>query len=185
MHRIPEKQKGSQTVSDCAQSRFYQFMQITHTLLLTYHQTEISWLFFPTFLFALYHCIFLKAEFFHMNLCFQKDKTLRKIMCVYTTTAIHNYLFRFTFLPLHANSPSSSRFRWRQKCCLWFLGCLHFGAPCLELFWLSRFFKLCFRLHFNLWKLIRNVFEKLSKVWVLTICHQTRIADKVLNRLIH
>ena len=29
----------------------------------------------------------------------------------------------------------------------------------------------------------RNVCEKLSKVWLLTICHQTRTADKVLNRL--
>ena len=49
MHRIPEKQTGSQTVSDCAQSRVYQYMQITHTLLLTFHQTEISWLFFRLF----------------------------------------------------------------------------------------------------------------------------------------
>ena len=44
MHRIPEKQTGSQTVSDCAQNRFYQY-----TLLLTCHQTEISWLFFRLF----------------------------------------------------------------------------------------------------------------------------------------
>ena len=80
-------------------------------------------------------------------------------MWVYTTTAIHNYLFRFTVLPLHANSPSSSRFRWRQKCCLWFLRCLHFWAPCLELFWLSRLFKLCFRLHFNSWKFKKSIWK--------------------------
>ena len=75
MHRIPEKQTGSQTVSDSVVLKVV-FISM-QTLLLTFHQTEISWLFLTTFLFALYHFIFLKAEFFHMNLCFQKEKTLR------------------------------------------------------------------------------------------------------------
>jgi len=43
------------------------------TFLFTFHQTFFKYLaFFQTFRFALYHFIFLKAEFFHVNLCFQK-----------------------------------------------------------------------------------------------------------------
>ena len=69
----------------------------------------ISWLlsfwFFLRFsISALYHFIFIKAKFFHLNLCFQKEKTLKK--CVFTTTAIHIYftsLFSpYMQIPLHA-----------------------------------------------------------------------------------
>ena len=73
LHRIPEKQTGSQTV-------FYPiFISICKlpTLLLTFHQTEISWLFFRLFDLLCIILLFLKAEFFHMNLCFRKEKTLR------------------------------------------------------------------------------------------------------------
>ena len=76
-----KKQTGSQTVLDnCAQSCFYQYMQITYP----FADFPSNWnilAFFPTHRFALCHFIFLKAEFFHMNLCFQKEKTLRK--CVF------------------------------------------------------------------------------------------------------
>ena len=60
-----------------------------------------------------------------------KEKNFDKTLC----------LFR---LLLHENYCSSARFRWRQKCRFWIPRCLPFCA--LFLFWLSRFYKLSFRL---------------------------------------
>ena len=60
------------------------------------------------------------------------------------------YLFRFTFLPLHANSPSSGGFSWRQNCCLWFLRCLPF-SPC-HYFDYQGILSFASDFHSNLWR---------------------------------
>ena len=69
------------------------------------------------------------------KICFQKEKTLKK-HCVYNHG--NSCLFCFTYTNKYANYTSFHRFCWRQKCLLWFLGCLPFGPPFL--FWLSEFF---------------------------------------------
>ena len=73
--------------------------------------------------------------------------------CVYNHG--DSYLFRFTYT--YANYPSSGGFRRRQKCRPSLPRCLPFWVPFL--FWLSRFYKLSFRLHFNVsecGKVMRN-----------------------------
>ena len=64
------------------------------TLSLTFHDTEISWLFndISTICFSFH--IFVTAEFFHVNLPFQKENTWKK-HCVYNHG--NTYLFRFTY----------------------------------------------------------------------------------------
>ena len=58
------------------------------TLLLTFHETEISWLFYDfSICFVSFYIIFVKAEFFHLNLHLQKEKNLRGNV-VYKTMAI-------------------------------------------------------------------------------------------------
>ena len=71
-------------------------MQITYPI--TFHQTEISWLFLPLFdllRFILYY--FVQAEFFHTNLRFRKGKKLGGNV-VFTTTAIRIYFASLTLI---------------------------------------------------------------------------------------
>ena len=138
MYRLPEKQTGIWTVSNCARCCFLSICKSSN-LSLTFHQTEISWLFLPLFdLLRITLYYFVQAEFFHVNLRSQKEKTSRKL-CVYNHG--DSYLFRFTYT--YANYPSSGGFPWRQKYRLAFPRCLPFGVPFL--FWLWRFYKLWFR----------------------------------------
>ena len=95
LHRIPEKQTGSQTV-------FYLiFISICKlpTLLLTFHQTEISWLFFRLFRFALYHFIIFKSWILSYEFMLSKGKNF-EVMCV-TYNHGDRYLFCVIFLPLN------------------------------------------------------------------------------------
>ena len=57
---------------------------------------------YPLSSFLALYIIFMKAQFFHVNLRFQKEKNV--------SISLH--------LHLHANYPSFRGFRWRQICCL-------------------------------------------------------------------
>ena len=60
-------------------------VQITYP----FHENEISWLFYNFFIcFISFYIIFMKAQFFRVNLCFQKEKTLKK-RCVYNHGKFH------------------------------------------------------------------------------------------------
>ena len=85
-------------------------------------------------------------------------------MCVYTTTAIHNYLFRFTFLPLHANSPSIPADSAGDKNVAFdFSDACIFGHAVYNYFDYQDF--LSFASDFiSTCESLRNVYEKLSKV---------------------
>ena len=58
------------------------------TLSLTFHDTEISWLFNDISIICISFHIFVKAEFFHVNLPFQKENTGLGGNIVFTTMAI-------------------------------------------------------------------------------------------------
>ena len=71
----------------------------------------------PTSLYSLssflaLYIIFMKAQFFHVNLRFQKEKKWRNV--AFTTMAI--YVVVSLHLHLYANYPSFSGFRRRQIC---------------------------------------------------------------------
>ena len=80
----------------------------------------------------------MKAEFFHMNLCFQKEKTLRK--CVFTTTVIY-----FASLTLTCKTPHHpADFVGDKNVAFDFSKPCRFGHPVY--FDYQDFFKLCFSL---------------------------------------
>ena len=133
MYRMPEKQTGCGMVSKCGRSCFLSVCK-SPILSLTFHQTEMTFLpLFDLFLFILYYfCaswILLHAMVIHIYFCF-----------TYT----------------YANYPSSGGFHWRAKCRLRFLRCLPLWTPFL--FWLSRFYKLSFRLFIS-------TFYNAEKLW--------------------
>ena len=101
---MPERQTGSWTVSKCTWRCFYQSAIKSPTLSLTFHQNEISWLFYDfSICFVSLYIIFVKAEFFHVNWSFQKEKTLRK-RCVYNHGDMYLFCFTYTYMqiPLHS-----------------------------------------------------------------------------------
>ena len=139
MYTMPEKQTGSQTVSDCPQSCFYQYANYLPFRLLFIKLKYIG--FFYDLLICFISLYIYKGWTISYEFMLSKEKNWRK--CVFTTTAIL-ICFGSTFLPPYANSPSSGGFQRRQNCCLRFLRCLPFLAPFL--FWRSRFYKLSFKL---------------------------------------
>ena len=140
MYRMPEKQSGSRTVLNCAWSCFYQYTNHLPNLSLSI-ELKYPDFFLPLFnLFPFILYYFAQAEFFHANLRFQNEKDFEETSCLqprqFVSISLHFHL--------HANYSSSAGFCWRQKCRFWITRCLTFWAPFL--FWLSRFYKLSFRL---------------------------------------
>ena len=72
MYRVPEKQSGSRTVFNCARSCFYQYAN---------HHFSIC---FVSFLYY-----FVQAEFFHVNLSFQKEKNFEETLCLQPRQFVH------------------------------------------------------------------------------------------------
>ena len=150
MYRMQENNREVEQFWTALEVVFFR-MQIkkSPTQLLTFHRTEISWLFLPLFdLFCFILYYFVQAEFFHANLHFQKEKNFEETFCLqprqFASILLH--------LHLYVNYCSSAGFRWRQKCRFWIPRCLPFWAPFL--FWLWRFYKLSFRLFIG--KVMRN-----------------------------
>ena len=114
-------------------------MQITY-LLHTFHRTEISWLFLgTTFRFASFHftlyIILVKAEFFQVRNF--KEMCLQPRWYTSVSLQLHVYANK---LPFIQQISLETRMWPLISQMLPFLGSLFF--------WLSRFFKLCFRLFF-------------------------------------
>ena len=92
MYRMPEKKK----TSGKSNVRFRIALEVvlseckSPTLSLTFHQTEISWLFYAfSICFVSFYIIFVKVEFFHVNL---------RGNVVFTTTAIRIYFAALTLI---------------------------------------------------------------------------------------
>ena len=142
MYRMPENNQEVKRFWAALEVFFFSVCK-SPTQSLTFHRTEIYWLFLPLFdLFRFILYYFVQAEFFHANLRFQKGKkkNFEETLC------LQPWQFASTLLHLHlyANYCSSAGFRWRQKWRFWIPKWLPFWAPVL--FWLSRFYKLSFRL---------------------------------------
>ena len=91
MCRMPQKQAGSQKVLNCVRCCFYRYGNL---LPFCWPSIKLKYAnFLTTFWFSAFHFIFfVKAEFFHVNLPFQKENTWRK-HCVYN----HGNTIRFTY----------------------------------------------------------------------------------------
>ena len=141
MYRMPENNQEVKRFWAALEVFFFSVCK-SPTQSLNFHRTEISWLFLPLFdLFRFILYYFVQAEFFHANLRFQKEKkNFEETLC------LQPWQFASTLLHLHlyANYCSSAGFRWGQKWRFWIPKWLPFWAPFL--FWLSRFYKLSFRL---------------------------------------
>ena len=132
MYRMHEKLTWSRRVSNCAWRCFGQYAN--HLSFPSNWNIQALLQLFNLLHFILYN--FYESTILSCELMLSEGKNLKKHY-------IYNHGgFRFTCTFIYANYPSFSRFRWRQKCHLWFLRCLPIRAP--GLFWLTRFFKPCF-----------------------------------------
>ena len=104
MYRMPEKNRKSNRFK----LRLELFLSVYKSpiVLLTFHQFEISWLFKDfsiCFVSCYITCIFVKVKFFHVNLGFQKEKTLRKC-CVYNHGDTYLFCFNYTYMQITLHS---------------------------------------------------------------------------------
>ena len=98
MYRLPEKQTGIWTVSNCARCCFLSICK-SPNLSLTFHQTEISWLFYHfSICFVSLYIILCKLNSF-MWIYVLKRKKLRGNF-VFTTTAIRIYFASLTLMQI-------------------------------------------------------------------------------------
>ena len=140
MYRMPEKQPGSRTVLNCARSCFYS-MQITYPI--TYFPLNwniLTFFYHFSISFVPFYDILCKLSSFMRIYAFKRTKTSRR-RCV--SNHGNSYLLRFTYtymqITVHPPDFAGDKnvdFEFSQM--LFFLGTL--------LVWLSRFYKLKFRL---------------------------------------
>ena len=140
MYRMPENSQEFERFWTALEGDFCQYANHLPNHLLSI-ELKYPDFFFTTFRFVrfiLYY--FVQAEFFHANFRFQKEKNFEETLCLqprqFASISLH--------LHLYANYCSSAGFRWRKKGQFWIPRWLPFWAPFL--FWLSRFYKLSFRL---------------------------------------
>ena len=142
MYRMRKKQPRCRTVLNYARSCFYQYANHLPNHLLSI-ELKYPGFFFDTFRFAPFHFIIFCASWVvscEFTLSKGKKNFEEMLMCLqrrhFVSISLH--------LHLYTNYCLSAGVRWRRKC--WFLirRCLPFWAPFL--FWLSRFYKLSFRL---------------------------------------
>ena len=157
MYRMPENNQEVEQFWTALEVFFFSVCK-SPTQSLTFHRTEISWFFLPLFdLFCFILYYFVLAEFFHVNLRFRKEKNFEETLCLqprqFASISLH--------LHLYANYCSSAGFRWVRKCQFWIPRCLPLWAPFL--FWLSRFYKLSFRLFIHI--IMRESYEKCCNWW--------------------
>ena len=121
MYRMPEKQSGSRNlkVLNCTRSCFYQYANHLPNHLLSIKLKYPDFFYRFSICFVSFYIILCKLSSFMLIYAFKKKKTSRK--------------------------RSSAWFHWRQKCQFWMIPrYLFFRTPFV--FWLSRFYKLSFRL---------------------------------------
>ena len=140
MYRMPENNQEVKRFWAALEVFFFSVCK-SPTQSLTFHRTEISWRFLTTFRFVSFHFILFCASWvLSCEFTLSKGKNVEETLCLqprqFVSISLH--------LRLYANYCSSAGFRWRQKCRFWIPRWLPFWAPFL--FWLSRFYKLSFRL---------------------------------------
>ena len=141
MYRMPENNQEVKRFWAALEVFFFS-MQITYPI--TYFPSNWNILtFFTTFRFVSFHFILFCASWVlscEFTLSKRKKKNFEETLC------LQPWQFASTLLHLHlyADYCSSAGFRWRQKWRFWIPKWLPFWAPFL--FWLSRFYKLSFRL---------------------------------------
>ena len=139
MYRMPENNQEVELFWTALEVVFSS-MQITYPI--TYFPSNWHILtFFTTFRFVSFHFILFCASWvLSCEFTLSKGKNVEETLCLqprqFVSISLH--------LRLYANYCSSAGFRWRQKCRFWIPRWLPFWAPFL--FWLSRFYKLSFRL---------------------------------------
>ena len=139
MHRMPENNQEVKRFWAGLEVFFFS-MQITYPI--TYFRSNWNILtFFTTFRFVSFHFILFCASWvLSCEFTLSKGKNVEETLCLqprqFVSISLH--------LHLYANYCSSAGFRWRQKWRFWIPKWLPFWAPFL--FWLSRFYKLSFRL---------------------------------------
>ena len=144
MHRMPENNQEVKRFWAGLEIFFFFSMQITYPI--TYFRSNWNILtFFTTFRFVSFHFILFCASWvlsceFTLS---KRKKNFEETLC------LQPWQFASTLLHLHlyANYCSSAGFRWRRKWRFWIPKWLPFWAPFL--FWLSRFYKLSFRLYIS------------------------------------
>ena len=102
LHKIPEKQTGSQTVSDCAQSCFYQYMQITYHFAYFPSNWNIFG-FFSDFSICFVSFYIFKSWILSYEFMFSKGKNFAVMSLTYNHGDRH--LFCLIFLPLNMQIP--------------------------------------------------------------------------------
>ena len=133
-------QLGSQAVLNCARSCFYQYANHLPNHLLSI-ELKYPDFFFTTFRFASFHFIWFCASWvLSCEFTLSKGKKLWGYV-VFTTTAIRIY---FASLTLICKLLFIHWISLETKCRFWIPRCLPFWATFL--FWLSRFYRLSFRL---------------------------------------
>ena len=143
MYRMPENNQEVKRFWAALEVFFFS-MQITYPI--TYRYFPSNWnilTFFNHFsiCFVSFYIILCKLSSFMRIYAFKKEKkNFEETLC------LQPWQFASTLLHLHlyANYCSSAGFRWGQKWRFWIPKWLPFWAPFL--FWLSRFYKLSFRL---------------------------------------
>ena len=141
MYTMPEKQSGSRMVLNCTRSCFYQYANHLPNHLLSVKLKYPDFFYRFSICFVSFYIILCKLSSFMLIYAFKKKKNFEETLCLqprqFVSISLH--------LHLRANYCSSAWFRWRQKCRFWIIPrYLFFRTPFL--FWLSRFYKLSFRL---------------------------------------
>ena len=142
MYRMPENNQEVKRFWAALEVFFFFSMQITYPI--TYFPSNwniLTFFYHFSIWFVSFYIILCKLSSFMRIYAFKKKKkNFEETLCLqprqFASTLLH--------LHLYANYCSSAGFRWRQKRRFWIPRWLPFWAPFL--FWLSRFYKLSFRL---------------------------------------
>ena len=141
MHRMPENNQEVKRFWAGLEVFFFQYANHLPNHLLSIELKYPDFFYHFSICFVSFYIILCKLSSFMRIYAFKKKKkNFEETLC------LQPWQFASTLLHLHlyANYCSSAGFRWRQKCRFWIPRWLPFWAPFL--FWLSRFYKLSFRL---------------------------------------
>ena len=140
MYRMPEKQSGSQKVLNSARSCFHQYANHLPDHLLSIELKYADFFYHFSICFVSFYILLCKLSSFMRLYAFKRKKTLRK-RCVYNHGNSYQFCFTYTYMQVTVHLPD---FAGDKNVDFLIPRCLLFWAPFL--FWLSRFYRLSFRL---------------------------------------
>ena len=143
MYRMT-KQSGSRTVLNWARSCFFQYANHLPNHLLSIKLKYPDFFSYFSICFISFYIILCKLSSFMRIYALKKIKKFEETLCL----QLRQFASISRHLHLYANYCSSTGLWWRQKCQFWIPRWLPFWAPFL--FWLSRFYKLSFRLYISM-----------------------------------